>query len=136
MPPHLVFTQESLRFLSKHAQQYRRSGNRFNLSWIDVVLLLLIAALPLVQLSTRCEMAALLLVYGPMQLLRSIPYDIRIFILTHSRVSLSILQLTSQPALAETRRTEIERLSTTIQSMQPVPAAGDHRQMLYGPMST
>ncbi|AMH43463.1 MULTISPECIES: hypothetical protein [Burkholderiaceae] len=103
MPPHLVFTQESLRFLSKHAQQYRRSGNRFNLSWIDVVLLLLIAALPLVQLSTRCEMAALLLVYGPMQLLRSIPYDIRIFILTHSRVSLSILQLTSQPALAETR---------------------------------
>ncbi|AMM16834.1 MAG: hypothetical protein M3O74_17125 [Pseudomonadota bacterium] len=103
MLPHLVFTQESLRFLSKHAQHYRRSGSRFGLASIDLALLLLIATLPLVQLSTRYEMAALLLVYGPMQLLRSIPYDIRVFILTHSRVSFSILHLTTQPALSESR---------------------------------
>ena len=103
MPPHLVLTQESLRFLSKHAQHYRRSANRFSLAAVDIALLLLIATLPLAQLSMRYEMAALLLVYGPMQLLRSIPYDIRVFILTHSRVSFSILHLTSQPALSENR---------------------------------
>ena len=71
---------------------------------LNLAMLLLLATLPLVQLSTRYEMAAVFLVYGPMQLLRSIPYDIRVFILTHSRVSLSILHLTSQPEQHRTVR--------------------------------
>jgi hypothetical protein len=97
MPPHLVFTQDSLRFLSKYTRQLRTPSNRVNLFSADFALLLLVGAVPLMQFSMRYEMAALLLVYGPMQLLRSIPYDIRAFIVTHSRVSLLILRLTSQP---------------------------------------
>ncbi|KQR78582.1 hypothetical protein ASG35_09205 [Burkholderia sp. Leaf177] len=103
MPPHLVFTQDSLRFFSKHAQQLRKQSSNVSLLSLDLAMLLLLATLPLVQLSTRCEMTAVFLVCGPMQLLRSIPYDIRVFILTHSRVSLSILHLTSQPDLSECR---------------------------------
>jgi len=104
MPPHLVFTQDSLRFFSKHAQQLRKQGENASMLSLNLAMLLLLATLPLVQLSTRCEMAAVFLVYGPMQLLRSIPYDIRVFILTHSRVSLSILHLTSQPEQHRTVR--------------------------------
>ncbi len=103
MPPHLVFTLDSLRFFSKHAQQLRTQGDNASMLSLNLAMLLLFATLPLVQLSTRYEMAAVFLVYGPMQLLRSIPYDIRVFILTHSRVSLSILHLTSQPELSERR---------------------------------
>jgi hypothetical protein len=97
MPPYLVFAQDSLRFLSKYTHQLRTPSNRVNLLSADLAMLLLVAALPLMQFSMRYEMAALVLVYGPMQLLRSIPYDIRAFILTHSRVSLLVLRLTNQP---------------------------------------
>ncbi len=102
MPLHLVFTQDSLRFLSKYTRQLRTLSNRINPFSADLALLLVVAALSLMQFSMRYEMTVLLLVYGPMQLLRSIPYDIRAFILTHSRISLLILRLTSQPrALSE-----------------------------------
>lgn len=104
MPPHLVFARDSLHSLSKFRHQLRAPSARASILSTDLVLLLVAATLPLLQFSMRYEMAALLLVYGPLQLLRSIPYDIRAFLLMHSRVSLLILRLTRQPSfLSESR---------------------------------
>ena len=101
MPPHLALTQDSLRVLSRYANQLSMPGAGVGIASPELALLLLIAALPLVHFSMQYAMATLLLVYGPMQILRSIPYDIRVFILTHSRISLSILRLTNPPSLVE-----------------------------------
>jgi hypothetical protein len=69
-----------------------------------LLLLLFVATLPLMHFSMQFSMTVLFLVCGPMQLVRSVPYDIRVLILTHSRISFLVLRLTSEPLLLPERR--------------------------------
>lgn len=77
---------------------------------LDLLLVAALLSIPLIELSMRYAMCALLLVYGPMQLLRSIPYDIRVFMVSHGRLSFALLRLDKLTAnLTATLTTELSR---------------------------
>jgi hypothetical protein len=108
MPPPLMFFPEPLPFLPKWSYEPYLADNSLSLTCVGAASLLLIAATLLVHFAMRYPMPTLLLVCGPTQLLRSVPYDIRAFILAHSRVSILVLRLTSHPLLSATKNTWIK----------------------------
>jgi hypothetical protein len=62
---------------------------------VNVLVCALLLSIPVVGLSMRYAMSILIVVVGPMQLLRSIPYDIRLFIVMRGRTCFTLLQLIS-----------------------------------------
>jgi hypothetical protein len=93
MPLLLNFTRHSLALWADTPHSLIFPDSRLKSTATGIALFLIIAAFPLLEYSMHHAMAAGLLIYGPLQLLRSIPYDIRMFILTHSRVSRKPLHL-------------------------------------------
>ena len=62
---------------------------------VNVLVCVLLLSIPVVGLSIRYAMSILLVIVGPMQLLRAIPYDIRLFIAMRGRTCFTLLQLVS-----------------------------------------
>jgi hypothetical protein len=91
-------TAGPLSFLRRSAQPVL-AGPTFQchaLSLVDTLLLCaLLASIPVAGLSMRYAMSILIVIKGPMQLLRTIPYDIRLFIAMSGRTYFTLLQLVS-----------------------------------------
>jgi hypothetical protein len=62
---------------------------------VNVLVCVLLLSIPVVGLSIRYAMSILIVIVGPMQLLRAIPYDIRLFIAMRGRTCFTLLQLVS-----------------------------------------
>lgn len=62
---------------------------------MNVLVCVMVLSIPVVGLSMRYAMSIFIVVMGPMQLLRAIPYDIRLFIAMRGRTCFTLLQLLS-----------------------------------------
>jgi hypothetical protein len=71
------------------------SGRWSRPTLMNVLVCVMLLSIPVVGLSIRYAMSIFIVIVGPMQLLRAIPYDIRLFIAMRGRTCFTLLQLLS-----------------------------------------
>jgi hypothetical protein len=95
---------------------------------VKVAVCVLLLSIPVVGLSIRYAMSIVIVIVGPMQLLRAIPYDIRLFIVMRGRTCFTLLQLLSFSTKRGDASTPIEGVTESSGRFEAVEDVAPMRQ--------